>query len=352
MTASGSSEKRVRRLVGAARRIADPADPLGREARAVLPSSTGLSLSGVALALEQCLEIAPTDTEIAALVASVEKAPRAHVLLSANVFVAAHRAIALGLAASDEVFVRASRREPETVNLLARAAPELFRIVDKIEPSSGDHVYVYGSDETIVTVRRHLGSDVTIHAHGTGIGVVVVDVLDEPDLARVADALAKDVVLFDQRGCLSPRTVFVLGGEAGARALAHELGRSLEHAELRVPRGRVDAGEAAQAVRYRDTMHYAGEIIEGGAGFVGLDVAGGAVIVPPVGRHVHVMATTNIERSVAPLRGLVVTVATVGSTGLEERCLACFPGARKSLVGHMQRPPFDGPVDRRLVGSD
>jgi hypothetical protein len=351
VTVHDSPEERVLRLVGAARRIADPADPLGREARAVLPASTGLSPAGVVLALEQCLEIEPPRADIAALIASVGKAPRAHVLLSANVFVAAHRAIALALAASGEVFVRPSRREPEMVRLLARGAPELFRVVDELEPSHGDHVYAYGSDETIAIVRRNLGSDVTIHAHGTGVGVAVVDVLDRPDFARVADALVEDVVLFDQRGCLSPRTVFVLGGEAGARTLANELGKSLERAELRIPRGRLDADEAARAVRYRDTMHYAGELVRGGVGFVGLDVVSSAVVVPPVGRHVHVMATRDLERSVAPMKGLVVTVATLGSKGLEERCLSCFPGARKSLIGRMQRPPFDGPVDRRLMGA-
>jgi Acyl-CoA reductase (LuxC) len=342
-----SPEERVFRIVQAARRIADPTDPLGREARDVLPGSTGLSPAGVALALERCLETDPTREEIASLVASVHEAPRAHVLLSANVFVAAHRAIALGLAASSEVFVRPSRREPEMVRLLARGAPELFRVVPELEPSLGDHAFVYGSDETIARVRQDFGPDVTVHAHGSGIGVVVVAADDTSDVSGAVEGIAEDVVLFDQRGCLSPRVVLVVGGEAGARVLANELARALDHAEQRVPRGRLDADEAASASRYRDTMRYGGVILPAGAGLVGLDITGGAVVVPPVGRHVHMMLTTDLERSAALLGGIVVTVATLGLPTLEARALSCFPGARRSLIGRMQRPPFDGPVDRR-----
>jgi hypothetical protein len=363
VTASGpaerkAAEERVWRLVSAARRIADPADALGLEARAVLPAATGLSPEGVALALERCLETHPSDGEMAALVASVDEAPRAHVLLSANVFVAAHRAIALGLAASETVFVRPSRREPQMARLLARAAPDLFGVVDELEPSPGDHVFVYGTDETIATVRRDLGPDVTIYAHGSGLGVVVVDVsgASRRALREVADSIAEDVVVFDQRGCLSPRVVFAHGlhglhglhGEPeGARTIAEELARALERAERRVPRGRLSMDEANSAVRYRETMRYVGETMPAGAGWVGLDVAGGPVVVPPVGRHVHVMVATDLARSAAPLAGLVVTVATAGPSELGSHALSCFPGARASPVGRMQRPAFDGPVDLR-----
>jgi hypothetical protein len=346
-------EARVRRLVGAARRIGDPADPLGREARAVLPRATGLSEQGVVLALEQCLETHPTGHEIASLVASVERAPRAHVLLSANVFVAAHRAIALALAASRTVFVRPSRREPEMVRLLAEGAPGLFRVVDNLEPAPGDHLFVYGSDETIAFVRRAHGPDVTVHAHGAGLGLVVVDAsrVSPSTLGHAARAIADDVVLFDQRGCLSPRVVFVEGDARVARMLSAELALALGHAERTVPRGRCNESDAAEATRYRDTVRYAGEIFPAGAGFVGLDLEGSAVVVPPVGRHVHVMVTTDFARAAAAIAHLVVTVATVGPPELGERVQSRFPGARLSAVGQMQRPLFNGPVDRRLMSQ-
>jgi hypothetical protein len=344
---------RVRQLVGAARRIADPADPLGIEARRVLPAATGLSVEGVNLALERCLETEPSEDEIAALVGSVEEAPRAHVLLSANVFVAAHRAIALGLAASETVFVRPSRREPEMTRLLQLAEPELFRVVDALAPLPGDQAFVYGTDETIATVRAEFGPEVVLHAHGSGLGVVVADVWGAPRqaLRDIGRSIAEDIVPFDQRGCLSPRVVFVVGAKAdieGARSLAEELARALEEAEERVPRGALSTDEARAVVRYRETMLYAGETLHAGAGLVGLHLGGGPVVVPPVGRHVHVMVAADLDRAVAPLSHLVVTAATVGPPELGERVRTYFVGARFSPIGYMQRPLFDGPVDRRL----
>jgi len=151
--AASVRQGRVARLVAVARRIADPADPLGQRARALLPASTGLSLQGVELGLTRCLEIAPTDLELRSLCEGTPSAPRAHVLLSANVFVAAHRAIALALAASARVEVRPSRREPEMVRLLQAGDPGLFRVVDDLSAAPGDHVWAYGTDRTLAALR-------------------------------------------------------------------------------------------------------------------------------------------------------------------------------------------------------
>lgn len=353
MTSASRAAARVRKLVSVARRITDPADALGIEARRVLPRATGLSSEGVNLALEGYLETHPSDEEVAALVGSVDEAPRAHVLLSANVFVAAHRAIALGLAASASVFVRPSRREPEMTRLLHAGAPELFRVVDALAPSPGDHAFVYGTDETIAAVREEFGPEVSLHAHGSGLGVVVADVsgASRKALCEAAASIAEDVVVFDQRGCLSPRVVFAVGappGTEGARLLAEELALALERAEARVPRGPLRADEVGAVVRYRETMRYAGETFPAGAGLVGLALEGGPVVVPPVGRHVHVMVATDLASSLAQLAGLVVTVATFGPPELGRRVRAFLPTARLSPLGCMQRPFFDGPVDRRL----
>ncbi|HMJ11995.1 MAG TPA: proline dehydrogenase, partial [Polyangiaceae bacterium] len=94
---------RVRRAVKAAACIADPAHPLGIRARAELPSATSLSPENVELCLRECLETSPSEAELMQLLKSTPLAPAAHVLLSANVFVGAHRAIAVALAASARV---------------------------------------------------------------------------------------------------------------------------------------------------------------------------------------------------------------------------------------------------------
>src|SRR6188768_461847 len=197
---------RLEPLLESARSLADPASERGRLARERLAHSSGLSAQGVDFALQRCLEIAPDEREIAALIRSTPSAQVAHVLLSANVFVAAHRAIAIALAASAEVRVRASRREPEMAELLLAGAPGSFQLVTELSPHSGDRLWAYGSDDTMAEVAATLPAGVALHAHGSGFGVAVLDeVPPEAELGALLGRLAEDIALFDQRGCLSPR---------------------------------------------------------------------------------------------------------------------------------------------------
>src|SRR5215470_10824431 len=98
----------VKHLVDAARAVVrDRAAIAGEIARA-----TGLSTEGVELGFTKHVEIDPTDDDLASLVRAAGSAKHVAVILSANVFVAALRAIALARAASPSVVVRPSRREP------------------------------------------------------------------------------------------------------------------------------------------------------------------------------------------------------------------------------------------------
>jgi hypothetical protein len=350
VTAHAGPVPRVGALIAAARRLADPRDPLGIRARNELPEATGLSPEGVELALTRCLETHPSDDEVLALVRSVRPARRAHVLLSANVFVAAHRAIALALAASDVVFVRASRREPLTVRLLESAAPALFTVVEQLDLRPGDHLWAYGEAETLDALRREIPEGVVLLAHGPGFGVVFVDApsaVTPPDLAATAGAVADDVVPFDQHGCLSPRIVFVLGDPSRVRAFAGALSDALAERAVRVPVGRLDAEDLAGRTRYRDTLLAAGTVLPSGDGFVGLDLDGRAVVVPPPGRNVHVMHCTDPAVVSGLLGTRVTSVAVAGDRAFADRIQALFPHARVAVPGGMQTPPFDGPVDRR-----
>ena len=347
---NAAAELRVQGLVAAARRIADPRDELGVLARRELPRTTGLSLEGVELALRRCLETHPTDREVALLVRSVPKAPRAHVLLSANVFVAAHRAIALALAASDDVVVRPSRRDPIVTELLARAAGGSFRLADRLEPRPGDHMWAYGTDETLEEIRRELSPGVALHAHGAGFGIVVVENVGHDDATRsvsLADDVTDDVILFDQRGCLSPRAVFVVGRPSAASHFAECLAASLARAEQRVPTGAQTSDEVGETARYRDTLLVAGNAISAGKGWVGVDPKGGPIVLPPVGRNVHVAHCMDPARVAAALGRSVTTVGVSGSAELAVNLSSLFPDARITRPGTMQTPPFDGPVDRR-----
>jgi hypothetical protein len=348
VTGGAAALERIARLVGAARRIADRNDVLGREARARLPEATGLSPHNVDLGLRHCLEVRPTDQELHALYASVGPASAVHVLLSANVFVAAHRALALALASSAHVAVRSSRREPVMAELLDRAAPGLFSIVEELSPRAGDHVWAYGRDETLTALRGSLPAGCVLHGHGAGFGVAVVDEETHgTSVDELSEAVARDVSLFDQRGCLSPRVLLYMGSERAFKKLSRRLAAALDDAEATCPRGWLDASEISDARRVADTLLMGGSLVEAGKGWIGLVSEGGATMLPPPGRHLVMARTESPVRWIEEHRGAITTVGCSVSESTRASLAEALPLARLSEIGAMQSPPFDGPVDRR-----
>ena len=337
---------RLEALLESARTLADSTSARGEDARARLARSSGLSPEGIDFALARCLELAPSEPEISALFAVTPSSARAHVLLSANVFVAAHRAIALGLASSSNVCVRASRREPEMAELLLEGAPGLFQLVAELAPEPGEHVWAYGSDATLREIASKLPPSVALHAHGTGFGIGVIGNEPSAALEHTLERLAEDVALFDQRGCLSPRILCVLGDGAHARDIAARLAAALEKIEKRVPRGRLISEELAEISAYRDSTSYAGELFSAGSAFVS---CGEGLVLPPSGRNLHVVPTTNPLSALGAAAQFVTTYALASvSADLRAELARALPGARACDFGRMQRPPFDGPVDRRV----
>ncbi|HEU4581988.1 MAG TPA: acyl-CoA reductase [Polyangiaceae bacterium] len=316
---------------------------------------TGLSAQGVAWALEHCLELWPSAPEIDALLAAVPQARRAHVILPAQVFVAAQRAIALGLASAPEVFVRPSRRDPVLAQALAARGAGLFQCVDQLDVEPGDHVWAYGADLTLSALRAQLPAGAVLHAHGSGFGVALVD-LDRPQsLPDAARAIAEDTLCFDQRGCLSPRLVLALGSPSSAQSFAEALACALADAGRRVPRGAFSADELAEESWYRQCLACFASIVDTGHGSVSvralelsLVAAQGlaALVLPPAGRHLQIVPVERLEPALGGLERWLTSVGCA-TLELEQRARAVLSRARVVPLGRMQSPAFDGPVDRR-----
>lgn len=342
--------ERVLALHEAARRIASPNDPAGQRARRELGPSTGLSPEGIELVLGECLETGAGRTALAQLLRRTPVVRRAHVLLSANVFSAAYRAILLGLLQSTDVHVRASRREPVLPTLLAELSGGAFSLVDALSPEPGDHFWAYGTRTTLDTVRGGLPSGVHFHAHGPGMGVAVVvqpEHAPDPVLDEAADALAQDTIAFDQRGCLSPRLVLVVGSEGFAQDFRDRLAGALSAWERTVPRGSLDEGEAADARRYEDTMLYSGGAVTAGRGLVALDPVPERMVVPPVGRYLHLTRSEHALERLVELADKITTVGLFNAPLLAGLCEQKIGARRYVPLGQMQKPPLDGPVDLR-----
>jgi hypothetical protein len=215
---------------------------------------------------------------------------------------------------------------------------------DLAEVERGE-VHVYGRDATIAAVRARVRHGVIVRGHGAGMGVAVVT--RSADAGASAASLARDVVLFDQRGCLSPRVAFVEGDAGAAAAFAAALHRELGAWEDRVPRGSLSDEERAQASAWREGMRFAGEAWSGAAHIVGVAHAP-TLAVPPPGRHVCVFAGGSLAAIRDSLMPIASFVVVVGSDD-PERVRAITPErARLTRLGEMQAPPLDGPVDLRM----
>jgi hypothetical protein len=282
-------------------------------------------------------------------------AERVHVLLSANVFVAVVRAVAIAAAAARTVCVRASRRENVMPHLLHRALVEeggwTFHRVDELALASGDEIHAYGRDETIAEVERKAPPGAKIRGHGTGVGLAFVD----PGEPSAAEALSWDVVAFDQRGCLSPRWVFVDGPPDRAGAFAAALAKELEKRAAEVPRGLLSEEERQGAALYARTLRAVGQVSISAEFVVGFDPAPRALVLPPPGRHIHVIpvgADVELEAILRPWSSVVTCVGYAGArrhSSLATTLRNLTIGARWCPLGTMQSPPLDGPVDLRGV---
>jgi hypothetical protein len=319
---------------------------------------SGLSPEGLALALDEHLETGPLPGDLDALLAAAGDAPRCVVVLAANVCTAALRAVAFAVATAPAVLVRPSRRDGVLADLLVRelSVDPMFRAAGGSlalapavpPPSPGDELHAYGSDAAMESLAAALPAGVVVRKHGTGMGVAVVGT--DQDEEEAAAALARDVVPFDQRGCLSPRAALVEGGAARAAAFARALDDAVGALGAIVPRGPLDDSARAEIAMYRAAIEAVGEIHEGPGHMVGLDPAPRALVLPPAARVVHVVPVEAFA-AVSLLGAWVGHLTSVGGGDgpLARAVRAAAPGARAAALGEMQRPPLDGPVDLRVA---
>ncbi len=226
----------------------------------------------------------------------------------------------------------------------ARVFPQAQRIV------------VFGDDATIEDVKRRAPEGTNVVGYGSAYSLGFVPA--GCDLALAADAAALDVALFDQRGCLSPQTIYVEGDEARSILFAHGLSRALGKLGDRLPRAAAGAAEQAAVAEFVRRLlvralppktHALGTV------FTGEQTAGVAEYVVGVeplsgpqcagfGRIVIVKPCTDAAQAAAAVSSLGHHLDSVGIAGTTTPTLRQLFGESGALrvcaLGEMQRPPF------------
>jgi hypothetical protein len=225
-------------------------------------------------------------------------------------------------------------------------------------------IVVYGGGETISTVRSNLLPNSTLIPYGPklGLGVVLEDAGADPSSLRsCAKSVARDVCAYGQRGCVSPRTVYLVGDRETASSFCEALAEALPEEVDRVPRPPLHPAEAIAIRSVRAEAEFAGYDPSGLAGIWGseedlswtvvLDVKG-AVEPEPLQHVLRVTPVASIEELIGrlePIQGYVQAIGYCGGRDLEDLAeLTSWLGAsRLAPFGTIAWPPADWHHDGR-----
>lgn len=227
------------------------------------------------------------------------------------------------------------------------------------------HVVVYGGSSTIATLRRRLAPTTPLVEYGHRLSLAVLGPGADGEAGRT---LAAAVAAFDQRGCVCPHQVFVIGDTTAARMVAEGLAEALSGLAEDVPAGRLDPGRASAVQQVRGAAAVRRAAGEGVGVWEGSGVEWTVILDPDqvlrpscLGRTVHVTPIADAEALDRVLEPAGPFLQTVGIDGFDEsdgEAVAervCRLGASRVVpVARMAFPPAwwihdgQGPL-RRLV---
>ncbi len=99
--------------------------------------------------------------------------------------------------------------------------------------TQADLVVAYGGDPALRALRALCPKETPFVGYGHRVSFGVL--LPDADAAEAAEGFAKDVLLYDQGGCLSPQTIFVVGDGNNAQAFSSVLAEALSEAAEKYP---------------------------------------------------------------------------------------------------------------------
>jgi acyl-CoA reductase-like NAD-dependent aldehyde dehydrogenase len=368
-----SLDSRVDAIGRVLERFRDPAGDARRELEAALPDAAGFAKETVRAGLALALE--PFSADALAAVARRELGgggekrrfsgfPVTSVLLGGALPMPTLVALATPLVLGSPVLARVSSHDPVTAACFARAlAREDEDLAAALRvtsfPSddddamaaflSADCVVAYGSDATMRAVAARTTPRQRLVRHGHRVSVAVLG--DGAAQGDAATAFARDVLLWDQQGCLSPLALYLLGHERVPEELLDRLAGALGDGATDLPPGRLTPGAAAIWATERETVRVRaaadGRVsMREGAGFTLVSEPDPRFRGSPLHRFVRVHPVPDPEALLTALAPLAPHLASVGWAGLGAesallaRELPSIGVSRICPLGCMQAPPL------------
>ena len=282
----------VQSVSRAALRLADPDDRWGREAHRLLGSWLGWtstvlreSLDGMARdwteeSLQRIVADELPDPElISGFVADIRWSDRRRIATGPPLVLQLHAgnvpgvpvgSAMLSLIARSGVLAKSGSDEPWLLPLFARSLAEVDSLLGDClavtwwpgESSPpclrqwvkvSRKVIIYGGDAAVAAIRDRVPADTELIVYGPRTGIAVF-LPDAP--LEAAGLLAHDALAYEQRGCISPRLVYIVGSKPleVARVIARELNRESQ----RLGRPPMTEGEAVALRRARAEWEFTG----------------------------------------------------------------------------------------------
>jgi hypothetical protein len=210
--------------------------------------------------------------------AIAEKSPQlsGHLIgfvMAGNVVGAGLHELVQTLIAGASVLIKTSSAEPFFFSQLAHTIAELDpeigdamavlnwsrsdRDLTDLFLQSCDVVVAYGDDTTVEWLGRGSNSRVIGFNSRLSCALIAAEAAADAHLEPICEALAQDISLFEQRGCLSPHHVFVTGAPAQAHRFAAYLASALDRIDTQMPAPRHHPLEDSAAVRHlRETVRW------------------------------------------------------------------------------------------------
>jgi len=355
----------------------DPRSPERVAIEPALVASTGLSRQGLAAGLEAVLGGVRTRHAEALLRRARESrspepdaigGPRparrgehhrapAVAVLAGNLPALAVQPLLPALAVRRPLLLKSASTEPHLapafVAALVRRLPALGDAVAAVTWPGGDAaleapvlaaahcVLAYGDRAAVADLARRASGKVIDYGPKLSFAFVAADA----ELESAARGVARDVALFDQRGCLSVQAVFVEGDGARARAFGVELAAALDEIAATLPPGPIDADLASSVQQLRGEAELRGALLGSlplASGTVTLELVTAPLVPSPGLRTVRVypLATlADLPRRLAGWEPLLQGAALAGAAAWElAPTLATLGVSRCAAPGELQSP--------------
>jgi hypothetical protein len=192
-------------------------------------------------------------------------------IFSANVPQAAILSFILGMLLKSRNVGKLSSRDEGFLDIYLRSLKNMDCALGKtnalIDPKNrtafltfakkADAVVAYGSDKSLDQIRKQIPSTTLFFAYGHRVSIALYakEILNDDAVRSLARLAARDVWMADQRGCLSPLTLYVqMGGSVSPDKFAGQIAAELQRlskSEKILPRRDLSMAVAAYGLRSR-----------------------------------------------------------------------------------------------------